>query len=95
MIRLSEKMPRARKEHQCDLCYLMIPVGTVYHYNTMMDGGAPYVWKSHVECEAEAVRKCEYEWPCGMLIEYCYDEDLSDEWKDFYHKMKFGTEAIK
>jgi len=92
--RISESRPRARKVHQCDLCYLNIPIGTVYVRSVCVDGGYIYAFRNHVECEAEAIRQNEWEWPQAMLIEYCNEEDLSDEWKAFYHKMKYGTEAL-
>lgn len=91
--RISESKPRARKVHQCDLCYLHIPIGTVYVRSVCVDGGDIYAFRNHVECEAEASAQNEWEWPPGMLIEYCADEALSDEWKAFYHKMKYGTEV--
>lgn len=48
--RLSDSMPKARKEHQCRTCYSTIAVGEVYSNETYVWEGTVYTWKTCADC---------------------------------------------
>ncbi len=48
---LSEDRPRARREHHCNACGGVIPVGEIYLRQVSADHGIN-VWKSHLLCDA-------------------------------------------
>ena len=50
MITLSNKKRKARKQHVCDFCGLLIEVGTIYELQVNISEGILYSWKSHLSC---------------------------------------------
>ena len=77
MIRLNSATPKARKQHECDLCYGTIEPGEVYDRDTYIGDDGPYTWKSCVPCREVA---------SGLVRDGCYDPydgytpDDADEW---------------
>ena len=68
------KHPKARKEHQCELCHDMIPKGTVYVRSFNKDGGQVWSFKTHQVCE---ILK-------NVLWDFCWSgEDYIDS-QDFF-----------
>lgn len=43
--------PRARKAHQCDLCWTDIDPGKTYVRLVMADVGTVWTWKAHQRCD--------------------------------------------
>jgi len=47
---LSIEKPKAKKQHKCDFCGLIIEVGEVYELQKNASEGTLYSWKSHLSC---------------------------------------------
>lgn len=47
---LSIEKQKARKQHKCDFCGLIIKIGEVYELQRNISGGTLYLWKSHLSC---------------------------------------------
>ena len=67
-------MPKARKEHKCDLCRRTIPVGTKYVRFSGKDNEDFFDVKLHTECDKivnEYCRdECESEWDMWGVIDW-------------------------
>lgn len=48
--RLSDSMPKARKEHKCQACFITIHPGEVYSNETYVYEGRVYTWKTCIPC---------------------------------------------
>lgn len=80
MISIRKKTPKARKNHLCNFCELVISKGTVYDNQTNIFDGQIYTWKTHLECTKLA----------DELKMYDYvDEGLSGEDFQEYIKEEF------
>lgn len=91
MICLNTRFPKARYDHECQDCGLLIPAGTKYRRDTMKeDSVQDYI--SHPECHNESARifasddNSDSEWGEYWLLEY--EEDWSPEYRAFYEALK-------
>jgi hypothetical protein len=55
MYTIADERRRARKPHQCQMCFRQIDVGETYRHQRNVDGGYIWTWKDCAHCEA-AVR---------------------------------------
>lgn len=62
---LGERTPRARKTHRCDVCGMVIEVGTVYTALTYADNGHAYTWRQHPECAEILAEVLDYDGECS------------------------------
>lgn len=83
---LSDQNVKARKRHTCDACLLKIEVGEVYNRATSKDGGYWYVWRQHLECQAEAARVHAKDREVELEAGWLRDEPASQsaEWQAWY-----------
>lgn len=51
---LTTRKQKARRDHRCDYCALIITKGTIYDVSTMKYDGDLYRWINHIECHALA-----------------------------------------
>jgi basic membrane lipoprotein Med (substrate-binding protein (PBP1-ABC) superfamily) len=47
---LSIEKPKAKKQHKCDFCGLIIEIGEVYELQKNVSEGTLYSWKYHLSC---------------------------------------------
>ena len=47
---------RAKKQHKCDFCGLIIEIGEVYERQKNVSEGTLYTWKSHLSCNKIAAK---------------------------------------
>jgi hypothetical protein len=80
---LSTKEPKARKQHQCDFCGLIIEIGEVYGLQKNVSGGTLYSWKSHLSCNEIAAKL--------NMFDNC-DEGVTDE--DFKENIRIEYQDI-
>jgi hypothetical protein len=72
----STTQQKAKKEHKCNYCDGIIPIGSSYRRQALKYDYF-YIWKSHLNCEAIA-----YEL---RMFDHC-DEGVTNE--DFYENIK-------
>lgn len=74
---LSDKKPKAIKEHTCDFCLLKIEKGAVYNNSSHVFDGHVYTWKSHLNCmsllKALNMESSDYGVDSDTFIEYVYN----------------------
>lgn len=59
---IGETHPKARKDHQCELCGYPIPKGTVHTARQGKDDGRVYTFRMHDFCETLTREWDEEEW---------------------------------
>lgn len=59
---IGETYPKARKDHQCELCGYPIPKGTVHTARQGKDDGRAYTFRMHDFCESLTREWDEEEW---------------------------------
>lgn len=87
----STQYPIARKEHICDWCNEIIPVGTAYRKQAIFDNGSAYSWKNHRHCDALADRLKMFDGDVGEGLsgsDFC--DFITDEFRDIMFE-KDGT----
>lgn len=63
--------PKARKNHLCNFCGLIINKGEIYNYAVNKYEGEIYSWKTHEDCMKIATKL--------NMWDSCYDEGLTEE----------------
>jgi len=53
---INDKIRKARKEHRCNYCCLPIEIKEEYNSQTIVNDGEIYTWKSHLSCNAIALK---------------------------------------
>jgi hypothetical protein len=67
---LSDTNPKARKDHRCVLCDLIIPKGTVHVARRGVDDDGPVTSRMHTDCEAVTRNWSAYDWECSDTGEF-------------------------
>jgi hypothetical protein len=78
---LSQRTPKAKKEHRCDYCNGTIQVGEVYNYSAHTDGMF-YAWKSHLDCQSIAHELNMWEWVDEGLDSDSFQEFIRERYLD-------------
>jgi predicted RNA-binding Zn-ribbon protein involved in translation (DUF1610 family) len=81
---IHESTHRARKRHQCGACLAPIHPGDLYVRQRCVDVGDAWVWRAHVECDAEMQRHEPLDdvYPEGFLVNGHVEP--SAEWAAWY-----------
>ena len=82
---ITESQVIAKKQHLCDECGHVIPVGMRYYRQFCKDCGESWTWVSHIDCFAMAVRLhsddgLSYNEPLPILMDY---ESATGEFPDW------------
>ena len=83
---LNDQNVKARKGHTCDACGLRIEPGEAYNRQISKDCGDWYVWRQHLECQAEAEREYAKDRDVDLGAGWLRDEPSSQsaEWQAWY-----------
>jgi len=75
---------KAKKEHRCNFCNGIIPVGEEYEYQVIKGDGF-YVWRSHTRCS----------WIANKLDMYneCEDGVTSDDFQEYINREFFDLQG--
>lgn len=81
MENISTSRPKARKDHVCDYCGLIISKGIVYDRQVNKMNGDLYIWKNHVVCQELASMLNMFDGPCDEgLTGESFQEYIRDEY---------------
>jgi len=94
---IESKEVKARKEHRCDWCCGIIPIGEVYDRQTFVYDGDIATWKSHISCGALASKlgwfdECDEGLSEGDFYEEVrvkYMDVMSEEFNEIYERPDF------
>jgi hypothetical protein len=67
---LSDTTPKARKDHRCGLCGLIILKGEVHVARRGIGDDGPCTFRMHTACCKETVNWTEDEWECSDPQEF-------------------------
>lgn len=85
---ITDKRPRARRVHYCDLCRYDIHRGTVHVYRTGVSDGEWWTMRAHVACDryAHAAGLCnpDYGFEEGCVAEHVLGDWPGERWVRFY-----------
>lgn len=71
----SNKYPKARKEHICQMCGRVISAGETYRRGTAFDMGTAWSWNECQHCQVL------FSYLCNLFGVYDYMEDFVSEWE--------------
>ena len=72
---------KAIKEHKCDWCGLVIPIGEQYENSFIANEGEHYTWKNHISCSkiASHLKMFDGVWNEGLTGED-FQENINEEY---------------
>lgn len=90
--------PIAKKEHRCNYCNQIIPIGEKYTSQANVFYGDFYVWKSHIRCGDIASKLKMYDDCDEGLDEDRFCENIKEEYMQLqskYNNVEYESDSFK